>query len=279
MARSRNTQMFALSEAPPARLSIAGALYALRRVFKHDFWAATCLYERVEATGNESDPPAKLVVKFGRAQHFAGLPLDWIGTRLADHEQAIYQALTGLPHVPRWVQRISPICYAIEYIDAPPLDHLPTPPDGFFDELREAFQAVHRRGVAYVDSNKRSNILVRDTGRPVLIDFQISLRRRPGWVWPARTILDRVIDYLQQKDLYHLCKHKRRLRPDELTPEEDALSRRRGGLHGLHRKLTKPYRTLRRRFLQTQHEQGKLQSPTAMLEDHHQPEKETWKKP
>ena len=47
---------------------------------------------------------------------------------------------------------------------------------------------------------------------------------------------------------------------------------------GLHRKLTKPYRRLRRAFLRKQHETGALQSPTADLEDHYQPEKETWRK-
>jgi len=80
------------------------------------------------------------------------------------------------------------------------------------------------------------------------------------------------------KDLYHLYKHKRRLAPDELTPEEDALSRKRSGVHLLHRKLTKPYRALRRGFLKKQFEKGSLESPTAALEDHHQPEKATWRR-
>jgi hypothetical protein len=72
-------------------------------------------------------------------------------------------------------------------------------------------------------------------------------------------------------------KHKRRLAPNELAPEEEALSRRRTGLHALHRKLTKPWRALRRRFLRRQHASGRLKSPTAELEDHHQPEKATWR--
>jgi hypothetical protein len=270
--------MFALPAPPPKSLSVGGTGYRLVRVFKHDFWAATCLYERdgVDCAG-ETDF-ARIVVKFGRQHSFAGIPLSWVGRWLTDHEQRIYEALAGLAGTPAWVGRISPTACAIEYIEAVPLDHLPPDaiPDDFFDRLREIFQAIHDRGVAYGDANKRSNILVAD-GRPILIDFQISLRADACDLWAMRRLWQRVVEYLQHKDLYHLYKHKRRLRPDLLTADEDALSRHRSGLHGLHRKLTKPYRSLRRRFLKSQHESGKLTSPTDHLEDHHQPEKRFWR--
>ncbi|MBN1553134.1 MAG: hypothetical protein JXA11_00190 [Phycisphaerae bacterium] len=271
--KSRNMQMFALPDPPPEELSIAGKVYRLTRVFKHDFWAATCLYESDAASATFP----KIVVKFSRSHGFCGLPLKWTGKLLADHEEAIYTTLSGLTGVPRWVERLSATCYAIEYIDAKPLDHLETIPPGLFDRLRTVFDAIHARGVAYGDANKKSNILVSDDGKPTLIDFQISLRRRDDWPWPTRNLLRRVVAYLQAKDLYHLYKHKRRLAPEELTEEENALSRKRTGLHALHRKLTKPYRSLRRGFLQRQHTKGRLQSPTAGLEDHHQPEKATWR--
>jgi len=265
--------MFALPGAPPQRLVIAGSDYRLTRVFKHDFWAATTLYQPADdSTGSP------VVVKFGRAQYFANIPLAWIGRLLADHEEAIYHALAGLDGVPRWIERLSPTSYAIEYVDASPLDHLDPGeiPAGFFDRLRTLFDEIHARDVAYVDGNKRSNILVRGP-EPVLIDFQISLRM-PAWPGPLHALARRVIRYFQEKDIYHLYKHKRRLAPAELTEAEQTLSRRRAGLHGLHRKLTKPYRNLRRRVLQRSHQAGALQSPTAELEDHHQPEKETWRK-
>jgi hypothetical protein len=172
---------------------------------------------------------------------------------------------------------LSPTCYAIEYIDAVPLDHLDTIPPGLFDRLRVVFDEIHARNVAYGDANKKSNILVTGDGEPVLIDFQISLRRRDDWIWPMRNFLNHAVAYLQAKDIYHLYKHKRRLAPEELTAEENELSRKRTGLHALHRKLTKPYRSLRRGFLQRQHTKGQLQSPTANLENHHQPEKATWR--
>jgi hypothetical protein len=264
--------MFALARKPPQRITAAGGEYRLRRVFKHDFFAATCLYE---ATG--AADPRRIVVKFSRQQPFLGIGFAWYARWMRRHEGAIYRALAGLEGVPRWVGPVQPGGYAIEYIDAAPLDHLDTPPPGFFDRLVALMGHIHQRGVAYCDANKRSNILVDKTGRPWLVDFQISFRRRDDWPWPARNAVARAVAYVAQRDLYHIYKHKRRLAPAELTEEEDRLSRHRSGLHLVHRKLTKPWRALRRRFLHRRHRQGRLVSPTEQLEDHHQPEKATWR--
>jgi len=269
--RSTNKQMFALGEPPPETIELAGRRYRLVRVFKHDFWAATCLY-------SPQAPGTKVVAKFGRSQDFCGLPMNWVGRLLSRREEAVYKALESIDGVPRWMGRIGDIGYAVEYVHARPLDHLAAPPDGFFDRLRELFDAVHARGVAYCDANKRSNILIGPSGKPFLIDYQISIRRRDDLPLPIRSIVRRFVDYMCRKDLYHLYKHKRRLRPDELTEVEDALSRERTSLHLVHRKLTKPYRTVRRWFLRRQYQKGRLLSPTADLEDHYQPEKAKWRK-
>ncbi len=278
--KSRNTQMFALPQAPAERIEIAGREYRLLRVFKHDFLAATCLYEFDATTGTAEAPPAiaKVVVKLGRAQPFCGFPLQIYAKMLADHEEAIYHALAGVEGVPRWVARMGEGAFAIEYVDAVPLDHLASPPPGYFERLRAIFDAIHARGVAYVDSNKRSNLLVTEDGTPFVIDFQISIRTSDDWPWPLRPIASAAVRYLSAKDIYHLYKHKRRLAPAELTEAEAVLSRSRSRLHLLHRKLAKPYRAIRRRFLSKQHAKGSLQSPTADLETHHQPEKDSWRK-
>lgn len=272
--RSRNTQMFALPQAPPDSLVVAKATYRLAKVFKHDFFAATCLYE-AEA-GNAAAFP-RIVLKFARTQPFFGLPMLWAGRLLCDHEQAMYQAVAGIEGVPRWVGRVGPTGAAIEYVDAVPLDQVHPVPEGFFGRLRALFDRIHERGVAYCDANKRSNILVAPDGRPFLIDFQIAFRRRPDLPWPLRPMIDAAVRYVAGRDLYHLYKHKRRLVPEELTEEEHHLSRRRRGLHALHRRLTTPWRAIRRWFLRRQYRKGQLTSPTAGLEDHHQPEKETWR--
>lgn len=276
-----NTQLFALPHPPPQFIAVAQKRYALVRVFKHDFYAATCLYqlEGLDA-GTDIDPNAipQIVVKFGRTQVFCGLPMDWYGRWLRHHEETVYRLLKDVPGVPRWVGRVGETGYAIEYINALPLDHVENIPAGFFDRLRTVFDAIHARGIAYCDGNKRSNILVDSLGRPWVIDYQISIWRQDNLPWPLGAMLGRIVAYLQGGDMYHLYKHKRRLCPGELTPEEAELSHKRGLLHTLHRKIAKPWRDLRRRFLQKQYQSGRLQSPSASLEDHHQPEKETWRK-
>lgn len=290
---SRNKQMFALASPPAERVELAGATYRLVRVFKHDFWAATCLYER-EDPGNDLAaetpsprtgetpmprdwPPANVVVKFPRRRSFGGIPLDWTSRGFRGNERAVYRMLEGVPGVPRWVGDIGRDGYGIEYIEGRPLDHDPPPPPEFFDRLRTLFDAIHARGVAYADANKRSNILIGPGNQPFLVDYQISVRRVDWLPWPIRSIVAAAVAYVSRSDLYHLYKHKRRMYPDLLTPEEEALSRRRGGVHDWHRSVSKPYRALRRWFLGRQYRKGALQSPTAKLEDHYQPEKETWR--
>lgn len=271
---SSNTQLFALRHPPPSRLRVQGRAYELVRVFKHDFYAATALYAAAEAGA----PPEKLVVKFGREQPFCGLPLAWIGRHLLRRERALHRRVDGVPGVQRWVAAISPTAYALEYLEGITLDRLTAPPPaGFFDRLRELIDAFHARGAAYGDLHKRSNILVAPDGRPGLIDFQISLIDDERASWPRRWWVRRWVRYLQRMDLYHLYKHKRRLAPDELTEEQQRLSRPRGRVIAFHRRMATPLRRLRRAFLNRLHRKGKLVSPSAHLEDHEQPEKATWR--
>lgn len=268
-----NTQMFALCAGPPKQIRLIGGVYRLVKVFKHDFFAATCLYE-----AEEDAPTPKIVVKFGRSQPFCGIPMRWYGRWLQRHEQDIYQTLTGIEGIPAWIGRVDETGYAIEYIDAKPLDHCETTPAECFDRLRSLFDAIHKRGVAICDANKRSNILIGPDDRPYLVDYQISFRRRDDWPWPASRLVAHAVAYMAAKDLYHLYKHKRRMCRDALTAEEETLSRKRGFLHRLHRRIMKPLRQVRRSVLRRQYRKGKLVSPTAELEDHYQPEKSTWRR-
>ena len=271
---SRNTQMFALKDGPPPELAVDGRAYRLKRVFKHDFWAATCLYELARPAAG--DTLSTIVVKFGRNHPFCGLPIQFYGRWLAVHECGIYARLAGLAGLPQCLGMVGQYGIAIEYVDSIPLDHASDIPEGFFDRLRAILDSIHARGVAYCDANKKSNILIADC-KPVLIDFQISIATRDQWPWPLRQIVAAAVRYMAGKDLYHLYKHKRKLSDEPLSEHERALAATPGGFHKLHRKLTKPYRSIRRRFLRSQHSKGLLASPTEDIEDHYQPEKETWR--
>ncbi|MHC4982813.1 MAG: protein kinase family protein [Planctomycetota bacterium] len=264
--------MFALASPPAATVELPGATYRLARVFKHDFFAATCLYEAARPAD-----AAKIVVKYMRTRAFLGLPMGWAGRLLAEREQAAYAALAGLEGVARWLGRVGQAALAVGYVKGRPLDQANSPPPGFFDRLRELFDGMHARGVAYGDANKRSNIIVSADGRPFLVDFQLSVRRRDDLPWPLDAIVRGVVRYMAGRDIYHLYKHKRRMSPSELTDEELVLSRRRGALHSLHRHLAGPWRFVRRRLLRRLNRKGKLISPTEHLEDHYQPEKAAWR--
>ena len=272
MATTRpNMQLYAHRHPPPETVTVAGRTCGIVRVFKHDFYAATCLYE---SPGAATMP--RIVVKLYRTQVFCGLDMQWMGRFLRNRERAIYAALAGLGGVPRWVGEVGPTGLAIEYVEGTTLDAT-TPPPGFFDRLRALLAEIHARGVAYGDANKRSNIIVTPDGQPVLIDYQIAIRRRPAWPAPLRQLVAACVNYMQRCDIYHLYKHKRRMSPGELTADEDRLGRRRGWLHTLHRKATDPWRTFRRRFLRKRHRRGLLVSPTEALEDPAASEGASWR--
>jgi hypothetical protein len=107
--------------------------------------------------------------------------------------------------------------------------------------------------------NKSTNILLGDDGRPYLIDFQIScdLHEWGDWFF-TRWWLRR----FQREDWYHLLKHKRRLRPDELTAHEKRAVEQRSWLIRLHRFLSRPYFVIRRALFKRLREQGRLRPET-----------------
>lgn len=232
--------LFALrnGELPPI-ISCYGTEYRLCQTFKHDFFAATGVY---------AGPGRQVVAKFGRTCDFLSLPLAWAGAYLETREYGVLQQAQGIPGVPRLVALVGENVLVREFVPGHPLGRREAVSDSFFEELGAILRALHARHIAYVDLNKRQNILVGDDGKPYLIDFQISLHLPPtGWrrAWPVRRILAR----FQQADLYHYLKHKRRLRPDLLTPAERARVERLGLWIRLHRLLARPLTHLRRGIL------------------------------
>jgi hypothetical protein len=102
--------------------------------------------------------------------------------------------------------------------------------------------------VAHVDLHKRENVLVDLSGRPWLIDFQISFSlpsSAPLLCLPLRSLLR----MLQQCDDYHLLKHHLHHRPDQAGLAADEIDRRRPWWIRLHRRFAVPFRTLRRQLL------------------------------
>lgn len=234
----------------PERIRVGGAVYQRRRLFKHDFFAGTLLYEREDMGGSDwgRDRAVRIVLKLHRQWDFLGVPLRWLGEATCRHELRVLQLLQGVEGVPRLIGPYGTIGLMYEYIEGQSLDEARQVPDDFFDRLEEVLGRVHGRGVVYVDANKRGNILVGDDGSAYMVDFQISLHIRERLLC-SRKLARLVREMFQREDLYHLHKHKRRLRGDLMSDEEIVRSRRVSGWVGMHRKAAGPIRRMRRGVL------------------------------
>jgi hypothetical protein len=231
----------------PASIAVGEKVYANQKNVKHDFFAATGFYGDAEGV--------QAVLKVGRVNDYYGFPLIGLGRWLCRRETRFYRALADLPNIPKILGTVGTTGFVHEYARGRPLSDGQPIPDGFFDELLELLGELHRRRIAYVDTNKPQNILLGEDGRPHLIDFQISWDLHEfGDNWINRWILRR----LQREDVYHVLKHKRRLRPDELTEAELAAATKVSWAIRLHRFLFKPYFKFRRHTFRRLRETGQL---------------------
>ncbi|HVP10389.1 MAG TPA: hypothetical protein VMV94_04280, partial [Phycisphaerae bacterium] len=188
------------------------------------------------------------VLKVGRQASFYGLPMAWIGRLLTTHEVRVYKITESVDGIPRFFGRWGPTGLVHQFIEGRPLAKDDQVDDAFFPRLEAMLDSMHAMGVAYVDLEKRENILLGSDGHPYLIDFQISWHlptNRGGRTWLAQWFLG----VLQQADRYHLLKHWRRLRPDQL--HEPAISHSYEPPFWIrwHRAIFRPLTLLRRQVL------------------------------
>jgi len=233
-------------EGLPEQITCVGASYRREKVFKRDFFAETGLYAR--PAGANGAGPARVVLKMNRRQSLFGLPLWWVGRMLCRNEVQNLQRLADIPNVPKVVGQFGAEGFVYEFIPGRSLDERPAVTGEFFEKLRGVVAQIHGRDMAYLDMNKRSNIIVGDDGEPHVIDFQISQHisgrgRVFGWFWR------RVRRMLQREDMYHLVKQKRRLLREEMTDEEWAIYRKPSGWIRVHRAAVWPFRAIRRSVL------------------------------
>lgn len=240
-------------DGPPPELTYQGRSYRLARVLKHDFLAATCLYQAASGAPG----PAKLVGKIGRHAHFCLLPLGWTGRLVTRKEVRRLQRCAGIDGVPHLLECLRPNVYIYEYIEGVSLDAKPKLPADFFEKLLTVLQQIHARGLVHFDLHKPGNILFGKDGRAHIIDFQLCAYI-PDRLLISRRLSRALRRRLQAYDIYHLYKHKRRLLPSELTEAERVLSRRVGLLLRVHRLIARPYKAVRRACLRGLRRKGIL---------------------
>lgn len=84
----------------------------------------------------------------------------------------------------------------------------------YYREALRLLARLHRRGIVHNDLAKEPNWLVREDGRPALVDFQIA------WTRGRRGRLFRL---LAREDLRHLLKHKRTYCAEALSVRQRAI--------------------------------------------------------
>jgi len=111
--------LFALGHAEmPGEVVAEGVTWRFCKLFKHDFFAATGLYERCaersgalqdarekleEAPPELQEAPRKLaVLKIQRTYRLFGMPMKWLGGLVARHEIRVYQTLQGVAGIPEF---------------------------------------------------------------------------------------------------------------------------------------------------------------------------------
>jgi len=241
----------------PQRLLLDQTDYSFVRVFKHDFFAATLLFEKSDKDTHDKNDARYIVLKLGRRMDFLGIPFGWLGRALIEHEISILRYLQQIVGVPRLLGSYGKWGLMYKYIPGVSLDQQPEIPDEFFDHLDELIKQIHRRRVAYVDMNKQGNIILTDNGRPSMIDFQISWHM-PQRLLGFRRIANFILTVLQREDRYHLLKHKRRLRRDLMDEQQLKNARRTSGWITFHRAGARPLTNLRRRILGYLFKRGRL---------------------
>ncbi len=182
----------------------------------------------------------------------AGRWLRALPRALARHEIEIGRSAAGIPGVAAGALAFGEAALLREWVEGRNLRELTRagerPPDAFFDELRSALAALHARGIAHNDLERKDNLLIDAKGHPVLIDFQIALRCYRGRRRALAAASRWLIAELQRQDQRYLYKRKHKLRPELCSPEELRLANERSllarayhplwrGLHGLKRAL------------------------------------------
>ena len=302
----------------PENIIVKNRRYKLKRIFKHDFFAATALYQLEQKSVADAPPtivkdadgtsavqrsnagasPAiikepplnsrgyvedaggtaavRVVLKLGRHSDFLGLPLRWLGRAICRHETDTLRHLQKLSQIPRLLDEYGDTGFVYEYIEGRSLDENPDLPDDFFDRLEELLKQIHLCRVAYIDLNKRGNVLLGRDNLPHLIDFQIACYI-PRLFRPLRILTDGLLRLLQKEDFYHLNKHKRRLSRHLMDIEQIHASRQKSPLIKYHRSIARPLTRLRRRVLYFLFRSGQLSLDDT---DHANPESDPrrWKK-
>ncbi len=96
-----------------------------------------------------------------------------LGRWLLAREIATYRRLGDLEGIPRLIARVGKDAFLLSFEEGFPLrkEAKPHIKSHSFERLDSLVKAIHQRGVVHLDLGQRKNILVREDGMPVIVDF------------------------------------------------------------------------------------------------------------
>ncbi|MEO5356353.1 MAG: hypothetical protein H7844_03525 [Nitrospirae bacterium YQR-1] len=222
----------------PKSITIEGREFFYEKILKDDFFSVNVLYRSGEGI--------RYVLKLSDFRFIFGVLLRPLAQFFSRREYRIYEKVGDIAGVPKLGPRYGKRGYFHLFIEGVTLHEFKgTLPDDFFDNLKGIIEEVHRRRIFYLDLNKLGNIIVATEGRPYLIDFQISMYFRPLKGITGRFV-DWIFNSLIREDIYHLYKHKKRFRSDQMTPDEFELAKRTGFNKWYNLLFGQPYRKVKR---------------------------------
>lgn len=109
-------------------------------------------------------------------------PMRWLATLMLRREARVYDHLKDFPGVPRCHGLLRNRYLVLDYIEGDSIRHAEiTDRAVFFAELLESIQALHARGIAHSDLQKKENLLVVGGRSPCLLDFGAAVIFKPGF--------------------------------------------------------------------------------------------------
>ena len=106
----------------------------------------------------------------------------WLSVLMLRREARVYDRLKDFPAVPRCYGLLLNRYLVLDYIEGESIRHAEiSDRTVFFSELLECIEALHARGVAHSDLQKKENLLVTGGRHPCLLDFGAAVIWKSGF--------------------------------------------------------------------------------------------------
>lgn len=160
-----------------------------------------------------------------------------IAPYLVHRETRALQQLQGVSGVPRFYGKVDRFAFALEYVEGKPISELA--PDELNEEIfarvQQAIDGIHERQISHGDLKRRTNFIVTEQGRVVVVDYASAVIGGRWW----RPVTNWIQKQMAEIDNKAVAKIKKLGAPDLMTQREWDLLNQPTSLEKWARKLLK----------------------------------------